>query len=252
LYTPPISESYDCVEPPGDFAGGETSYRRVVEQQPKDADVHLQLEHVLKLQGRQRGALESYRRSFTLKPLRGSACELEWLGADLACELETLETQDRTAEILFEITDFFFHLLDSGTISGIQRVQLGVISHILAEHDHGRALDCRIVAWDAGHLWALEPNSLAAFLRIYERSENGEPKRRRKLVDVALGSAELVRPIYGDIVISTGTVYRQLDLIRAYARLKHAGVRLGVYIHDFIPLMAWANSSVSRRSQNSG
>ena len=220
----------------GDLSGGETSYRCALEQQPKDADLHLQLGHVLKLQGRQREALEAYRRSFTLKPLRVAARELEWLGTDLACELETLETQDRTAEILFEITDFFFHLLDNGTISGIQRVQLGVISHILAEHDHGRALDCRIVTWDAGHLWALEPDSLAAFLRIYEISENGEPERRRKLVDDAFGSAELVRPISGDIVISTGTIYRQLDLLKANARLKRAGVRLGAYIHDFIPL----------------
>jgi glycosyltransferase involved in cell wall biosynthesis/Flp pilus assembly protein TadD len=226
-----------CLKEIGDLAGGETAYRHAVRQQPTDADVYLQLGHVLKLQGRRREALEAYRRSFTLKPLWAAARELQWFGADLlASELEILEAQERTAEILFEITDLFFHLLDNGTISGIQRVQLGIISHILSEHDRGRALDCRIVAWEAGHLWALEPASLAAFLRIYKTSENGEPEHPRKLVDNALGSAELVRPASGDVVISTGAIYQQQDLLKANARLKRAGVRLGAYIHDFIPL----------------
>ena len=37
-------------------------------------------------------------------------------------------------------------------------------------------------------------------------------------------------------LFSTGVVYRQSNLVLNNAKLKRAGVRLGAYIHDFIPL----------------
>ena len=225
-----------CLKETGDLAGGETAYRRALVEQPADYDAYLQLGHVLKLQGRRNDAVEAYRRSFALRPLHAAASELQHLGLPLAGELARLEPPSRESTIFFEISDLFFDLLDNGAISGIQRVQLGIISHILAEHEQGRALDCRIVAWENGELWALEANSLEALSRIYHTAKNAEVEGRRKAAEGGFDNAELVRPISGDVVVSTGTIYQQPDLVKANARLKRAGVRLGAYIHDFIPL----------------
>lgn len=221
----------------GDFAGGEAAYRRAMMQLPTDADVYLQLGHVLKLQGKQSDAIEAYRQSFTLKPLWAAAFELQQLGVSLADETKRLALREREAKIFFEISDLFFDFLDNGVISGIQRVQLEIISHIFAEHDHGRSLDCRVAAWRDGDLWALESTSLKVVSQIYETAaKNREPEGRRMAADDAWNKAELIRLVPGDVVVSTGAIYHQPNLLKAHARLKRAGVCLGAYIHDFIPL----------------
>ena len=93
------------------------------------------------LQGRPDDAIESYRRSFALRPLCAAGLELEQLGVDLTTiEQENPAREARPSEILFEISDFFPDLLDSMTISGIQRVQLGILTYIVAEHRHGRGV----------------------------------------------------------------------------------------------------------------
>ena len=225
-----------CLKEMGDLLGGEAAYRRTLAQQPEDSDIHLQLGHVLKLLDRRNEAIQAYRRSFALKPLRAAAVELEALGFSLADELVPLGPPIRKPAIFFEISDLFFDLFDNGAISGIQRVQLGIISYILSEHENQCTLDCRIVAWGGGNLWALEPKFLETLLRIYRMGQNKKAERRHKAVVDGFNNAELVRPISGDVVVSTGTIYQQPDLVKVNARLKRAGVRLGAYIHDFIPL----------------
>lgn len=218
------------------MAGGEAAYRSALREEPGDADAYLQLGHVLKLQGKRNDAVAAYRRSFKLKPLRAPALELQQLGLPVGDELLHEGPVAREPAIFLEISDLFFNLLDNGVISGIQRVQLGIISHILIEHQQARALDCQVVVWGDGELWALQPASLTALSRNYHGAENAEPERRR-LVEFCINNAELVRVISGDIVVSTGSIYQQPDLAKANARLKRAGVQLGAYIHDFIPLI---------------
>ena len=225
-----------CLKELGDLAGGEAAYRRALAQQPDNADIPLQLGHVLKLLGKRNEALAAYRRSFALKPLRATAFELEQLGLSSADELVRLGSPPREPAIFFEISDLFSHLLKFSTVSGIQRVQLGIISYIVDEHDHGRGLDCWIVTWEGGRLWVLGADSLAILLPVSGTSEIAETEQRRKSVDDALNKAEMFRPISGDIIVSTGAIYERPDLIKDDARLKRAGVRLGAYIHDFIPL----------------
>src|SRR6202007_2807196 len=47
----------------------EAAYRIALAQAPHDGDIHLQLGHALKLQGRRAAALECYRRAAELAPL---------------------------------------------------------------------------------------------------------------------------------------------------------------------------------------
>jgi glycosyltransferase involved in cell wall biosynthesis/Flp pilus assembly protein TadD len=226
-----------CLKETGDLAASEAAYRQALPiKEAEDADLYLQLGHVVKLQGRSDEAVEAYRRSFALKPLLGAGRELRSLGVDLASELKHLEPPARTPEILFEISDLFADLLDARTISGIQRVQLGLISYIIEQHGRGEALHCHVVVWDGDELWRLPEDCLTAFLRTYELIDDGVFERRYKLIAQQVAEAELLRAAPGDIVVSTGTIYRRTDILKADARLKRAGALLGAYIHDFIPL----------------
>ncbi len=224
-----------CLKESGDLLGGERAYRHAETLNPDDADIHLQLGHVLKLQGKTNLAAESYRHTYALEPLLGTHRELRSLGVR-ATETEFLEHSNRVPEIFIEITDLFSDLLDAQTISGIQRVQLNLVSHVIQEHERGEALDCHVVVWEESELWRLSDRCLSAFMTAYEVTGEGAFESRRKLIAEHVAKAELVRPISGDIVVSTGTIYRRTDLLRIDARLKRRGVRLGAYIHDFIPL----------------
>jgi glycosyltransferase involved in cell wall biosynthesis/Flp pilus assembly protein TadD len=220
-----------CLKEMGDLVGGEAAYHRGLAQQPADSDLYLQLGHVLKLQERSSEASEAYRRSFVLKPLLATARELRHMGNDLAALEERLAPQARIPEILFEISDLFVDLLDSRTISGIQRVQLGIISHIVAENQRGGASDCRIVLWEGDELWCLRADCLARLLTIYELTGDDALELRREFIEEAMAKAELVRPMRGDVVFSTGSNKRP-SVLTDFARLNRAGVRLGAYIHD--------------------
>jgi glycosyltransferase involved in cell wall biosynthesis/Tfp pilus assembly protein PilF len=224
-----------CLKESGDLIAGEGAYRHALSQNSDDADVHLQLGHVLKLQGKSNLAAESYRHSYALKPLLGTHRELQSLGIHVA-EKEILEQNARVPEIFIEITDLFSDLLDAQTISGIQRVQLNIISHIILEHERGEASDCHVVVWEEDGLWRLSEHCLLAFMRASGITGDGAFETRRSLIEEHVAKAELVRFVRGDMLVSTGTIYRHTDLLRTDAQLKRRGVRLGAYIHDFIPL----------------
>lgn len=224
-----------CLKESGDLLGGESTYRHALSQNPDDADIHHQLGHVLKLQGKSSLATEAYRRSYALKPLLCAYRELQSLGS-CTTGIEILGQSVRTPEIFIEVTDLFSDLLDAQTISGIQRVQLNIISHIIQEHERDEALDCSIVVWEGGELWRLSDRCLMAFLKAYGITGDGAFESRRSLIEEHVAKAELIRPMRGDTVVSTGTIYRRTDLLKTDARLKRLGVVLGAYIHDFIPL----------------
>src|SRR5260370_22184307 len=61
------------LEDSGRPAEAEAAYSSVLAQTPEDADLHLQLGHALKLQGRRPEALAAYRRSAEVQPSRATA-----------------------------------------------------------------------------------------------------------------------------------------------------------------------------------
>ena len=66
-----------------------------------------------------------------------------------------------------------------------------------------------------GELWALEPKFLgdsAAHLPHRAESESRATAQERSMD--GFNKAELVRPISGDVVVSTGTIYQQPDLVK--------------------------------------
>jgi glycosyltransferase involved in cell wall biosynthesis/tetratricopeptide (TPR) repeat protein len=216
----------------GDFAGSETAYRSGLALRPDDADLHLQLGHVLKLRDQRLEATEAYGRSFDLHPILGALRELTALD-ECASDVLLMRPRvpvERTSEIFLDISDLLLHLKERPGLSGIQRVQLGLLS--LAGSDPGSRA-CRFVMWREGELWVLPDRGLAALSQAASMAKARQPAG---LIADIEARASLYTPKAGDIIVSTGVLYLTPALVAQRARLKRAGVRLGAYFYDFIPL----------------
>src|SRR4051812_49267989 len=161
-----------------------------------------------------RAALEAWRRWFSLRPTWAVAGELQHLGLSLAAEIARLGLPQREPLILFEVSDLFWDMGDNRTVSGIQRVQLGLIAQLLKAHESGEASNCRLVLWQGDNLWQLQDRSLEHILEIYKKPKEDDLLHRREMISVASGEAMLVCPTLGDIFFSTGIIYLRPDVAR--------------------------------------
>jgi glycosyltransferase involved in cell wall biosynthesis/tetratricopeptide (TPR) repeat protein len=219
----------------GDLAGGETAYRVALKQAPQDADLYLQLGHVLKLQGERAAALQAYQKSFSLEPLRATIRELQSLDPLFNLSSAVPKASQATNTIFIEITDLLDVLSRSAIVSGIQRVQLGLLSHLLTTQQ-GRVAGTRVVVWQAGVLWELPSQTLRRLIDTLGRSSVEGMAERSDLLSVLDANSRLVAARAGDSLIESGAIWLQGDLTASHDRLKNAGVRMGACIYDFIPL----------------
>ncbi|MGE3283110.1 MAG: tetratricopeptide repeat protein [Alphaproteobacteria bacterium] len=216
----------------GDLAAAEAAYRAALTCDPDDPEIHLQLGYVLRLRGETAKAIKAYRRSFELLPLRTTWSEL--VASDRTSDPLVLPPpgRQRAPAIMLDISDLLIALCTWDFISGIQRVQLGLLSSLLADAD---AADCQFVAWRHKALWVLSNRRLGSLVPTGSATAPSWQERKQLIGEIEAASV-LYSPVAGDVLVSTGVIYFEPDLVAERERLKRAGVRLGAYFHDFIPL----------------
>ncbi len=219
----------------GKLAGAEAAYRRAIGLQPDDADAHLQLGHALKLHGRLEDARQAYLTSMELKPSKAALEEVAGLStAEAAQDLIAASTShDRDGTIYLEVDDLLDYLRSHRTLSGIQRVQVGIIQYAISEGD-GQYAFVRTGRHAAG-FWRLDPADLQAVID-HVRQAVVSQDRLLSLIAGAEQRATLVEPIRGQTYFVLGAFWGFGSNAARYARLKRAGVAVGVYIYDLIPV----------------
>lgn len=221
----------------GDRAGAEEAYRTALRIAPDDADIHLQLGHVLKLRGRTEEAIEAYRRSFELESLRATYRELTAIDPEVdPLAVWAPATPQRRPVTVLDISDLLIALCEYEAVSGIQRVQLGLVASAVADSAPDPAgARCRFGIWRDKEFWLL-PDRLLRSLVPEGGATPPRWKSRAAIIDAIEAKAVLYAPVAGDTVVATGVLYLTPDLVAQRERLKRAGVRLGGYFYDFIPL----------------
>ena len=227
-----------CLKEQGKRTEAEAAYRRAIELRPDDADAHLQLGHVLKLLGRREEAQQSYLASIELKPSKAALDEANTLvgigdGPDLAAGAMV---QDSAETIYLEIDDLLDYLRNHRTVSGIQRVQVGIIQHAMTDAAMQRGTYAFVrTGRHATGFWKLDPPDLQEIIDYIKQSSVSQA-RLLSMIEGAEQRATLVEPVKGQAYFVLGAFWGFGSNAARYAALKRAGLSIGVYIYDLIPI----------------
>lgn len=222
----------------GKLDAAEGAYRRALELSPEDADAYLQLGHILKLQSKRLEAAAAYARSLTLAPSRAAFEELSMVeGPQRANKLRRATAKFMVETVYFEIDDLLGWLRAHKTLSGIQRVQVGIIRNLLKEllqHNDGQYIFVR-TRNDLGRYWQIWVTDLSNLID-YVLSSVVEQTELIRLLDQAEHAAVEVSPASGQCYFILGAFWGFNGDATRYVRLKRAGVAIGIYIYDLIPV----------------
>ena len=227
-----------CLKEQSKLIEAEAAYRHAIDLDPDDADAHLQLGHSLKLLDRLSLAEQAYKRSFELRPSKAAYDEMIRLADvdEVPERLPTRRDHDLLETIYLEVDDLLDYLRHYRTLSGIQRVQVGIIQHAIKEiTSSGQPYAFVRMGKHAAVFWRLDPNDLLSLLD-YVSQKVVSQQQLLSLVEFAEQHASLVDPLAGQTYFVLGAFWGFGANATRYARLKAAGVSVGVYIYDLIPV----------------
>ncbi len=222
----------------GKLTAAEAAYRRAALLAPAEADTQLQLGHLYKLAGRRRDALEAYAAALRLAPLQAAHDEMVALDdAAMAALLLEAWRARRPADCQYlEITDLFVYLQHHRTVSGIQRVQLGLMAHVLALPPEQAQRHAFVIRdGEQADFLLLESARVAALVQYLCGALVERPTLDR-LLAAARGGAGKARPEAGQALLVLGAFWVGGSAAPAFAQAKAAGVAIGCYIYDLIPV----------------
>lgn len=227
-----------CLKEQSKFIEAEAAYQQAIDLNADDADAQLQLGHVLKLQDKLDLAQRAYKTSYELQPSKAAYDELMGTyGADQVQYVVTVRSiQDAADTIYLEVDDLLDYLRNHKTLSGIQRVQVGVIQYALDEINKSSAPYAFIRTGKHGSgFWSLGPDDLSA-ITTYISQPVVSQQQLLSLIEFAEQHASRVEPTTGQTYFVLGAFWGFGSNAARYTKLKMAGVSVGVYIYDLIPI----------------
>lgn len=215
----------------GDLAGAEAAYRQSLSLNAKVADTHLQLGHLLKILQRHDEAIEAYSHATELDPSLGAAWrELRAFGVEVREPIAASRPR-----ILIDLSDVFFYVRHHSTVSGIQRVQLGLARALMQLSPENAEVVFLTELDDHSSYVEVEPKYIQALLRNLSKTKV-ELKDLQTLAHRAAAEGLPYTPIRGDFLLVLGAFWVQPNIIGRVVTLKGKGVRVGVMFHDIIPI----------------
>ena len=223
----------------GDLDAAEAAYKQSLTLSPEVADTHLQLGHLCKLKRNFSGAIAAYREALRIdSKLLDAMHELSALGIDpgLDANAKALIKARKKPALIVDLSDVFFYLEHHKTVSGIQRVQLGIAKAII-DGEAGTGHNCLFVAegHDRRGYVVLEDVFLNELCKELMK-ETVEHNRLKDLMRSARELAHTYDPIKGDTLLMLGAFWVLEGVAERIVALKKMGVNLGVLIHDIIPI----------------
>ena len=148
-----------------------------------------------------------------------------------------LDGPKRSAEcVAIDLSDLFFYLRHHHTLSGIQRVQVGIAASLLAmAGDTGREYKFIV---DRGSAYSANcPRSTvaAALISVLSARSVSHDTILRTMAEEEEKAAGFT-VISGDVLVVLGAFWVMENAIERFIALKKRGVRLVVLIHDLIPI----------------
>ena len=222
----------------GKFDDADAAYRRSVELAPEEGDTYLQLGHLYKRMNKLAEAIEFYRRAletdYSLYDAKQELAEFGIRTDDLKFKLRAAE--DRAAGILIDLSDVFFYLRHHPTVSGIQRVQLG-ISRAIGEMEPSKRVDIFFIAETRdGRDYVIVQEIFIASIWKELSGAKVEHSRLITLMNTAVSRGSPYVPTPGDMLLILGAFWVLENVAERINELRRQGVHVGTLIHDMIPI----------------
>lgn len=137
--------------------------------------------------------------------------------------------------LLLDVQDLLKYLHDHGSVSGIQRVQLGIVASVMQGRAGPLGGRCRMVfgRLEDGTLHSPLPEDMAAI--VEHCASTHDHAAARELVARARARATPCEPRAGDALLVLGAFWFFAGAPGFLAGLKRQGLRLGVLIYDMFP-----------------
>jgi tetratricopeptide (TPR) repeat protein len=211
------------------FGEAEDAYRNAITLRPDDADSSLHLAHLLKRSGRVSEAAEMFAVSFKSLPSGDAYNELKRLRG--AVPFGSIENDIAAGTVFIEIDDLFRYLDAHRTLSGIQRLQVEMIQHVLASRDQDKSSVFVINTEDAdgpalgdsGCMWHLQDAHLLE-LANYVTGAHVDHAYLRQIIERAKNGASLTAPRTGQTYLVLGSFWGSIEATRRYLALKRSGI----------------------------
>ena len=223
----------------GKLDEAESAYEQSLVLSPDVADTHLQLGHLRKIKRNFSGAVAAYREALRIdKNFLDARRELSALGIDPNVDARTraIIKSLRKPCLVIDLSDVFFYLDHHKTVSGIQRVQLGIAKAIIdgevgAEHN-----SIFVAEGDERRGYVILEDVFLNELCKELLKDTVEHSRLKDLMRSARGLGRAYAPVQGDTLLMLGAFWVLEGVAERIIALKRKGVNLGVLIHDIIPI----------------
>jgi glycosyltransferase involved in cell wall biosynthesis len=229
----------------GDLQGAFSCYKEADRLAPGDPDTLLQLGHALKLQRNLIGAMASYRASADI-----NGNEFAWMEImSLRKSIDMMPSSLEGEVTFYSLQDMFGYLRAHATMSGIQRVQAGIASHIIKSGIHNTEFILSGLGseYSPGSFWKLEKRDVIELIDYASGAHVSRDKLDR-LISTAERRSTPVKPVSGQTIVILGAFWGHGNTVSAYISSRRDGVRIGVYIYDIIPIThpEYCDESLSR------
>jgi glycosyltransferase involved in cell wall biosynthesis len=233
----------------GSLERSESAYRKALAIDAEQADTHLQLGHVLKLQKRHGDAVASYREAHRLNPTSPFAREeLLSLGVDTRTlrkaafpplELSNAPESNRNLVIAIELSDLVDFLQHVRYPTGIQRVQLSIAKSIRSTSG---VTDVVFVYFDHSiHKWKeVSLQNVDTLIELVASTDLSDTECRRiaNTVKNSIQSEVDIDFQANTYLVNVGTSWGYLNYFLALRTAQRDfGLKYVPFVHDCIPLL---------------
>ena len=222
----------------GNIAEAENAYKKSIDLAPDAADTHLQLGHLYKTAREYSLAISAYRQALRADgSLLDARRELAHLGVTAEEPLQSKSPdQLRAPSTFIDLSDVFFYLRHHKTVSGIQRVQLGIANAIITmDSDHRRGISF-LAETDDGRDYVIVNDFFVIELCKVLSGDNVEHAQLKELMASAGRLSMPYRPVPGDCLLILGAFWVLNNIAERIIALRRKGVSVGTLIHDIIPI----------------
>ena len=219
-----------CLKESGQLAAADAAYAQAVRRGPRNRDAVVARAHFLKISGRRREAWHAFGAAIALGA--GEEARREWLSLQAPGANPAADASPAGARVWIDIADLLIFLNHNRHVSGIQRVQMVLLGHALAQPREACCVTS--LPWDP-RIWCFSPVALRDFYALFQAEGGGSPAMRAAIAQL-LDSAAEVLPEPGCTLFQPGAFWLGGGNPPLHRTVRAAGMRVVPLFYDLIPV----------------